>query len=157
MGDQDHQNGEGQSDQQNQTDGQSQSNAQTPPADRAQSQGDGQSSAADSQSDTGQSSTTQQTQTPGLQAGAYRLSLTEAQRKKLVDEGVLDLSEEQYTGGVRHQIETLRKRATPAGESFRTLPPRRPKPSARRWRSRTAARSSTSRSARSASPSGTHG
>jgi len=122
MGDQDQQNGEGQSDQQNQTDGQSQSNAQTPPADGTQSQGDGQSSAADSQSDTrhtdggqaGQSSTTQQTQTPGLQAGAYRLSLTEAQRKKLVDEGVLDLSEEQYTGGVRHQIESLRKRATTA-------------------------------------------
>jgi hypothetical protein len=114
MGDQDQQNGEGQSDQQNQTDGQSQSNAQTPPADGTQSQGDGQSSAADSQSDTGQSTTTQQTQTPGLQAGAYRLSLTEAQRKKLVDEGVLDLSEEQYTGGVRHQIESLRKRATTA-------------------------------------------
>ena len=138
MGDQDQQNGEGQSDQQNQTDGQSQSNAQTPPVakqaspaamaaaglatDGAQSQGDGQSSVADSQSDTGQSSTAQQThsagsgqaQTPGLQAGAYRLSLTEAQRKKLVDEGVLDLSEEQYTGGVRHQIESLRKRATTA-------------------------------------------
>jgi len=114
MGDQDQQNGEGQSDQQNQTDGQSQSNAQTPPADGTQSQGDGQSSAADSQSDTGQSSTAQQTQTPGLQAGAYRLSLTEAQRKRLVEEGVLDLSEEQYTGGVRHQIETLRKRATTA-------------------------------------------
>ena len=61
MGDQDQQNGEGQSDQQNQTDGQSQSNAQTPPADGTQSQGDGQSSAADSQSDTGQSSTAQQT------------------------------------------------------------------------------------------------
>jgi len=138
MGDQDQQNGKGQSDQQNQTDGQSQSNAQTPPVakqaspaamaaaglatDGGQGRGDGQSSAADSQSDTGQSSTTQQThsagsgqaQTPGLQAGAYRLSLTEAQRKKLVDEGVLDLSEEQYTGGVRHQIESLRKRATTA-------------------------------------------
>lgn len=96
MGDQDQQNGEGQSDQ--------------------QSQGDGQSSAADSQSDTGQSSTTQQThsagsgqaQTPGLPAtepaGAYRLSLTEAQRKKLVEEGVLNLSEEQYTGGVLPSI-----------------------------------------------------
>jgi len=130
MGDQDQQNGEGQSDQQNQTDGQSQSNAQTPPVakqaspaamaaaglatDGTQSQVDGQSSAADSPSDTGQSSTAQQTQTPGLQAGAYRLSLTEAQRKKLVDEGVLDLSDEQYTGGVRHQVETLRKRATTA-------------------------------------------
>jgi len=112
MGDQDQQNGEGQSDQQNQTDGQS--NAQTPPADGAQNQGDGQSSAADSQTDTGQSGDSQQTQTPGLQAGAYRLSLTEAQRKKLVEEGVLDLSEEQYTGGVRHQIESLRKRATTA-------------------------------------------
>ena len=130
MGDQDQQNGEGQSDQQNQTDGQSQSNAQTPPVakqaspaamaaaglatDGTQSQGDGQSSAADSQSAIGQSGTTQQTQTPGLQAGAYRLSLTEAQRTKLVEEGVLDLSEEQYTGGVRHQIESLRKRATTA-------------------------------------------
>jgi hypothetical protein len=90
--------------------------------DGTQSQGDGQSSAADSQSDTGQSTTTQQThstssgqtQTPGLQAGAYRLSLTEAQRKRLVEEGVLDLSEEQYTGGVRHQIESLRKRASTA-------------------------------------------
>jgi len=77
MGDQDQQNGEGQSDQQNQTDGQSQSNAQRPPVakqaspaamaaaglatDGTQSQGDGQSGAADSQSDTGQSSTAQQT------------------------------------------------------------------------------------------------
>ena len=60
------------------------------------------------------SGASQQTQTPGVQAGGYKLSLTEAQRKKLVDEGVLDLSEEQYTGGVRHQIESLRKRATTA-------------------------------------------
>jgi len=116
MGDQDQQNGEGQSDRPNQTDGQSQSNAQTPPADGAQTQGqtDDQSGATGSRTDTGQSGDSQQTQTPGLQAGAYRLSLTEAQRKKLVDEGVLDLSEEQYTGGVRHQIESLRKRATTA-------------------------------------------
>ncbi len=117
MGDQDQQTGEGQSDQQSQADGQSQSNAQTPPADGAQSQGDGQSSAASDQGDGGQNAAkadAQQTQTPGIQAGAYRLSLTEAQRKKLVDEGVLDLSEEQYTGGVRHQIESLRKRATTA-------------------------------------------
>jgi len=112
MGDQDQQNDEGQSDQQNQTDGQSA--AQTPPSDGTQSQGDGQAGAPDGQGDTGQSSTAQQTQTPGLQAGAYRLSLTEAQRKKLVEEGVLELSEEQYTGGVRHQVETLRKRATTA-------------------------------------------
>ena len=112
MGDQDQQKGEGQSDQQTQTDGQS--DAQAPPADGAQSQGDGQSSAADSQGDTGQSDTGQQTQTPGKQAEAYRLSLTEAQRTKLVEEGVLDLSEEQYTGGVRHQMESLRKRASTA-------------------------------------------
>jgi len=116
MGDQDQQNSEGQSDQQNQTDGQSQSNAQTPPANgsETQSQSDDQSSAARGQGDTSQGSTEQQTQTPGLQAGAYLLSLTEAQRKKLVEEGVLELSEEQYTGGVRHQVETLRKRATTA-------------------------------------------
>ena len=111
MGDQDQ---TGQSDQQNQGDGQSQGSAQTPPADGTQSQADDQSGATGSQTDTGQSGDTQQTQTPGLQAGAYRLSLTEAQRKKLVEEGVLELSEEQYTGGVRHQVETLRKRATTA-------------------------------------------
>jgi len=51
---------------------------------------------------------------PGIQAGGYKLSLTEAQRKKLVEEGVLELSDEQYTGGVRHQVESVRKRATKA-------------------------------------------
>ena len=111
MGDQ---NQTSQSDQQNQGDEQSQGSAQTPPADGTQSQADDQPGATGSQTDTGQSGDTQQTQTPGLQAGAYRLSLTEAQRKKLVEEGVLELSEEQYTGGVRHQVETLRKRATTA-------------------------------------------
>jgi hypothetical protein len=111
MGDQDQ---TSQSDQQNQGDEQSQGSAQTPPADGTQSQADDQPGATGSQPDTGQSGDTQQTQTPGLQAGAYRLSLTEAQRKKLVEEGVLELSEEQYTGGVRHQVETLRKRATTA-------------------------------------------
>ena len=111
MGDQDQ---TSQSDQQNQGDEQSQGSAQTPPADGTQSQADDQPGATGSQTDTGQSGDTQQTQTPGLQAGAYRLSLTEAQRKKLVEEGVLELSEEQYTGGVRHQVETLRKRATTA-------------------------------------------
>ena len=56
----------------------------------------------------------QQTQTPGIQAGGYKLSLTEVQRKRLLDDGVLELSEEQYTGGVRQQIETLKRRATAA-------------------------------------------
>ena len=113
MGDQDQANEQNQTDQQGQ---QNQPDAQTPPADgsQAQSQADGQSSGASDQGDGGQSGSAQQTQTPGLQAGAYRLSLTEAQRKKLVEEGVLELSEEQYTGGVRHQVETLRKRATTA-------------------------------------------
>jgi hypothetical protein len=56
----------------------------------------------------------QQTQTPGAQAGGYRLSLTEAQRRKLVEDGVLELSEEQYTRGVRQQIEMLKSRAKAA-------------------------------------------
>ena len=115
MGDQDQQNGQGQSDQQGQIDGQSQANAQTPPADGAQIQTEGQSGDSGQQGGSGENGKAlQSTQTPGLQAGAYRLSLTEAQRKKLVEEGVLELSEEQYTGGVRHQVETLRKRATTA-------------------------------------------
>ncbi len=44
----------------------------------------------------------------------YKLSLTEAQRKRLLDDGVLEISEEQYTGGVRQQIETFKRRATTA-------------------------------------------
>ncbi len=44
----------------------------------------------------------------------YQVKLTDAQRERLVKDGVLDLSEEQYTGGVRHQLETLRRRATSA-------------------------------------------
>jgi len=56
----------------------------------------------------------QQTETPGIQAGGYKLSLSEAQRKRLVDDGVLELSEEQYTGGVRQQIEAFKRRATAA-------------------------------------------
>ncbi len=112
MGDQDQQNQPGQSDQ-NQTD------TQTPPGDgsQTQSQADGQWGDGGTQGDTGQSDGSQQqtqTQTPGVQAGGYKLSLTEAQRKKLVEEGVLELSDEQYTGGVRHQVETLRKRASAA-------------------------------------------
>jgi hypothetical protein len=62
---------------------------------------------------TGQASQ-QQTETPGIQAGGYKLSLSEAQRKRLVDDGVLELSEEQYTGGVRQQIEAFKRRATAA-------------------------------------------
>ena len=115
MGDQDQATQTDQPDQQGQADGQSQADGQTS-GDNAQPQGqsDSQSSAASSQGDGGQSGSTQQTQTPGIQAGGYKLSLTETQRKKLVDEGVLELSDEQYTGGVRHQVETLRKRATTA-------------------------------------------
>ena len=114
MGDQDQATQTDQSDQQGQADGQSQADGQTS-GDTAQTQGqsDSQSSAA-GQAEGGQGSSAQQTQTPGIQAGGYKLSLTEAQRKKLVDEGVLELSDEQYTGGVRHQVETLRKRATTA-------------------------------------------
>jgi len=52
--------------------------------------------------------------TPGIQAGGYKLSLNEAQRKRLLDDGVLELSEEQYTGGVRQQIDVLKRRATTA-------------------------------------------
>lgn len=109
MGDQDQATQTDQSDQQGQADGQtSGDNTQT------QSQSDSQAADGGQQSDGGQSSSTQQTQTPGIQAGGYKLSLTEAQRKKLVEEGVLELSDEQYTGGVRHQVESLRKRATTA-------------------------------------------
>ncbi len=117
MGDQDQATQTDQSDQQGQADGQSQTDSQTSGGDaQTQGQGDSQSGAASGQTDSGQSSSTQQTQTqtPGIQAGGYKLSLTEAQRKKLVEEGVLELSDEQYTGGVRHQVESLRKRATTA-------------------------------------------
>ncbi|MFB3882457.1 MAG: hypothetical protein ACE149_14415 [Armatimonadota bacterium] len=98
-------------------DGQQQTDGQTPPGDGSQTPGqtDGQSGDGGQSRDAGQSDgTQQQTQTPGVQAGGYKLSLTEAQRKKLVEEGVLELSDEQYTGGVRHQVETLRKRASAA-------------------------------------------
>lgn len=54
------------------------------------------------------------TETPGLQAGGYRLTLTEAQRKALLDGQPLELSDEQYTAGVRTQIATLKGRATTA-------------------------------------------
>jgi len=46
--------------------------------------------------------------------GGYRLSLTEAQRARLLEEGVLEVSEEQYTSGVRQQMEVLRRRASSA-------------------------------------------
>ncbi len=109
MGDQDQE----QQDQQGQSD---QADTQTPPADGTQTQTDGQSGGGTQSGDGGGDggSTQQQTQTPGVTAGVYRLSLTETQRKKLTDEGVLELSDEQYTGGVRHQVETLRKRASQA-------------------------------------------
>lgn len=50
----------------------------------------------------------------GKQAGGYRVSLTEEQCKRVLDEGVLEISEEQYTSGVRQQMESLRRRATSA-------------------------------------------
>jgi len=51
----------------------------------------------------------------GKQAeGGYRVSLTDAQRKHLLDDGVLEVSEDQYTSGVRQQMESLRRRATSA-------------------------------------------
>ncbi len=117
MGDQDQATQTNGTDQQGQADGKGQTEGQTSSdGSQTQTQADGQSSAASGQADSGQSSSTQQTQTqtPGIQAGGYKLSLTEAQRKKLVEEGVLELSDEQYTGGVRHQVESLRKRATTA-------------------------------------------
>ena len=130
MGDQEQQNqsaASGQS-QQNQAEGQEQSKGQAQPgaadgAGASQATSQSASAASGQQSDArhtdggqaGQSTkASQQTETPGIQAGGYKLSLTEAQRKRLLDEGVLDISEEQYTGGVRHQIESLRKRATTA-------------------------------------------
>ena len=42
----------------------------------------------------------------------FRLTLTEEQKVKLLAGGTLDLSDEQYTGGVRQQMEALRRRAT---------------------------------------------
>jgi hypothetical protein len=128
MGDQDQQNQSAASgqNQQNQAAGQDQGGAQTGAADGAgASQATSQSASAASgqQSDVGQSSkASQQThsassgqaETPGIQAGGYKLSLTEAQRKRLLDEGVLEISEEQYTGGVRQHIETLKRRASTA-------------------------------------------
>jgi len=123
MGDQDQQNqsaASGQS-QQNQAEGQDQSGAQTQTGaadgtgSAAQATSQSASAASGQQSDVGQSSkASPQTDTPGIQAGGYKLSLTEAQRKRLLDEGVLDISEEQYTGGVRQHIETLKRRASTA-------------------------------------------
>jgi hypothetical protein len=128
MGDQDQQDqsaASGQS-QQNQAAGQDHGGAQAQPGaadgagSAAQAAGQSASAASGQQSDTrhtdggqtGQSTkASQQTETPGIQAGGYKLSLTEAQRKRLLDEGVLEISEEQYTGGVRQHIETLKRRA----------------------------------------------
>jgi hypothetical protein len=123
MGDQDQVNDQ-------QQDGQDQAQSQSGGGGQGQSGDTGQSGSSAAGSDardgqtgqSGQRGTGQdgsspqqtQTQTPGVTAGGYKLSLTEAQRKKLVDEGVLELSDEQYTGGVRHQMETLRKRASTA-------------------------------------------
>jgi len=125
MGDQDQANEQDQADQQDQQD---QPDTQTPAGgSQTQSQDDGKSGDGAQQSGTRQadggqagqgSKTSQDTATPGIQAGGYKLSLTEAQRKKLVEEGVLELSDEQYTGGVRHQVETLRKRATTAEKNL---------------------------------------
>jgi len=57
----------------------------------------------------------QQQQTPpAQQPTGFRLALTEEQRAKLLADGTLDLSDEQYTGGVRQQLEGLRRRASGA-------------------------------------------
>ena len=73
MGDQD------QTKEQQGQEGQDQTNAQTPPADGAQSQTEGQSGDSGQQGGSGENGKALQgTETPGLQAGAYRLSLTEA-------------------------------------------------------------------------------
>jgi hypothetical protein len=129
--------------QQNQTDGQGQSSAQAgsdsgatarqtnggqasgqaagqnvqTQTNQQSAQASGQQSAAGQSGNQSQGSaqaSQQQTETPGIQAGGYKLSLTEAQRKRLLEDGVLDISEEQYTGGVRQQIETFKRRATTA-------------------------------------------
>jgi hypothetical protein len=130
MGDQDQQNqsaASGQS-QQSQAEGQDQGGAQTQTsaadgAGGSQATSQSASAASGQQGDTrhtdggqaGQSSkASSQTETPGIQAGGYKLSLTEAQRKRLIDDGVLEISEEQYTGGVRQHIETLKRRASTA-------------------------------------------
>jgi len=46
--------------------------------------------------------------------GTFKVSLTEAQRKAVLDGQPLDLAEEQYTAGVRSQIGALKSRATSA-------------------------------------------
>jgi hypothetical protein len=48
------------------------------------------------------------------ESSGFRLTLTEEQKAKLLADGSLDLSDEQYTGGVRSQMETLRQRAKAA-------------------------------------------
>lgn len=121
-------------DQQNQTEGQDQSgasggagsgatassqatgqNAQTQTS-QQNAQAGGQSAAGGQQgaAASGGQASQQQTETPGIQAGGYKLSLNEAQRKRLLEDSVLEISEEQYTGGVRQQIETFKRRATAA-------------------------------------------
>jgi len=56
----------------------------------------------------------QQTGTPGTQAGGYKVQLTDEQRRVLLDSGSLVLTDEQYSGGVRQEMEDLRRRARSA-------------------------------------------
>jgi uncharacterized sporulation protein YeaH/YhbH (DUF444 family) len=56
----------------------------------------------------------QGTETPGSQAGGFKLDLTDAQRKALLDGKPLDLAPEQYTAGVRGQIEAEKRKRTAA-------------------------------------------
>ena len=62
----------------------------------------------------GQGSEGNKTKTPRTQAETFKLVLTQEQRDRLLSTGELELAQDQYTGGVRQQMEGLRTRATSA-------------------------------------------
>ena len=62
-----------------------------------------------------------ETKTPGIQAGGFKVPLTDEQRKRLLEGGELELTEDQYTSGVRGQMDGLRKKAAAAEERAKVL------------------------------------
>lgn len=54
------------------------------------------------------------TPTPAAPPAGFKLTLTEEQRQRLLAGGTLELSDEQYTGGVRQELASLRQRSAAA-------------------------------------------
>ncbi len=57
----------------------------------------------------------------GTVTNGFKLTLTSEQRQRLIESGELELSDEQYTAGVRGQMDVLRKRATDAEKRAKAL------------------------------------